>query len=375
MYSIGVYDWSQLATPPELSAANLQNDVGPNDPAQANYDPANPSWTDKTYTFTGGSPTKIKVNDDDAIFEDAYVETGGATTLAEDVTINGTTYFAGAVVENEFSLVDGSGAEVWVLRINGENVGMVPQAPYYTVPPGSTFTPTEGREGLASNSSDGIASAEAYSGVICFAPPTRIATVDGPVPAGQIRPGDMVMTLDHGPRPVRWVSRTLVQFEGLNDPARPILIRRGAFGQNLPDRNMMLSPQHRVLLTGPGLRKGVLAPARGLLPVPRIRIVRGISEISYVHIYLDDHAILSAEGVPAESFYPGRMALRTLSPQDRDALTAVLPKRPFPQARPFVTHSKTVRLVTRHRKGLMQGPEGDGGLAVRRFKGAVQEVV
>ena len=47
MYSIGVYDWSQIATPPELSSDNLTYDGGANDPAQSNYNPGLPSWTDR----------------------------------------------------------------------------------------------------------------------------------------------------------------------------------------------------------------------------------------------------------------------------------------------------------------------------------------
>lgn len=360
MYSIGVYDWSQIATPPELSANNLRYDGGANDPGQSNYNPGLPTWTDKTYTFTGGTPTKIKVIDDDGDFEDGYVETGAPATLAEDVTINGVTYTAGSVVENEFSLADGSGTEVWVLRINGENVGFVPQSLYTSIPAGSTFTPTEGRGGTIAESSDGVISSEPYAGVICFTPQTRIDTPNGPVPAGRLRPGDLLLTADHGAQPVRWIARTRVTFDTPDDPARPVLIPRDAFGPGLPARQMQLSPQHRILLTGPvtGQGQGVLAPARGLMPFPGVRVMRGVAATTYVHVFLDRHEILSAEGVPAESFYPGRMALRALAPADRRRLDPLIPVTGYgPPARQLITRSDAANLAASQRSATPDAPD------------------
>jgi len=333
VYSLGIYDWSQVTTPPELTASNLANDGGANDPGQSNYNPGLPSWTDKTYTFNGGSPTKIKINDDDSQFEDGYVETGGAATLAEDVVINGTLYPAGSVVENEFSLVDGFGNEVYVVRINGENVGFAPMAPYYSIPAGTSFTPTEGRGGTVAESSDGTPSDSPYSTIICFAPRTRIATPNGDVPAGRLRRGDLVLTADDGPQPILWTARTELAFDTAEADTRPVVVQRDALGPGVPRRDLIVSQQHRFLVSAQ-TRADVapheyLTPARGLLSLPGVRIMRGVQSVSYVHILLENHAILSAEGVATESFYPGPMAVRALSRRDRKRLDRAIPSQTY----------------------------------------------
>lgn len=133
---IGVYDWSMVSTPDSLAERNLYNDLVPNDPAARGYSRGAPSWVGGTYTYTGGAPVRIRVLDDDGIFEDNLTETGRAAVLAEDVTLNGKTYPAGSVVENEFSLVDATGTEAWVVRIGGENVGCRPRSRTTRCPPG-----------------------------------------------------------------------------------------------------------------------------------------------------------------------------------------------------------------------------------------------
>lgn len=120
---IAIYDWSLYTLPAAIPAANIQTDSHPNNPGNPGYNAANPGWLGETFTFNGGAGTVLEINDDDGIFADAYVETGGSQTLDQDVTINGTTYPAGSVVQNEFSMLDASGNQVWVVRIGGDNVG------------------------------------------------------------------------------------------------------------------------------------------------------------------------------------------------------------------------------------------------------------
>jgi len=121
-YYITIYDWSLYTLLPAIPMADIEGDTHSNDPASPDYSPTAPSWIGETFTYNGGSSTLLEINDDDLDFEDGYVETGGTQTLAQDVTINGTTYLAGSVVENEFSMLDASGNEVWIVRIDGINV-------------------------------------------------------------------------------------------------------------------------------------------------------------------------------------------------------------------------------------------------------------
>ncbi len=203
-YYIAVYDWSLYTLPSSIPMTDIEGDTHSNDPASPDYSSSAPTWIGETFTFNGGSSIQIEITDDDGLFEDGYVETGGAQTLTQDVTINGTTYLAGAVIENEFSMLDAAGNEVFVVRIDGVNVGFgypVGQEP--TI--GTTFTGTTGRDGDPLDSGDGMSSSsEPYTNIVCFAAGTLIDTPEGARAVETLTPGDLVMTLDHGAQPIRW---------------------------------------------------------------------------------------------------------------------------------------------------------------------------
>lgn len=161
-YQFTVYDWSMYTLPSDIPAANLVGDIQANDPNAVGYNSAAPTWIGQQFTFNGGSGTGIVVNDDDDTFDDGYVEQGGAQTLAQPVTINGVTYRAGAVLENEFSLVDNLGNEVYILRIDGQNVGFV-YASNNPPQPGENFSASTSRNGDAAHSSDSVSSSQSYA--------------------------------------------------------------------------------------------------------------------------------------------------------------------------------------------------------------------
>lgn len=160
-YQLTLFDWSLFTLPDAIPMTDIEGDSHANDPNSPDYTNTAPTWIGQDFTFAGGTPTEIIVNDDDLTFEDGYVETGGLQTLAQDVTINGTTYLAGTALQNEFSLVDANGHEIWVLSIGGTNVGFVYPAAHDPAV-GETFTPTTGRDGDATDSGDGVSSSESY---------------------------------------------------------------------------------------------------------------------------------------------------------------------------------------------------------------------
>lgn len=41
----------------------------------------------------------------------------------------------------------------------------------------------------------------------CYAPGTLIDTPDGPRPVQTLQPGDLLLTLDHGPQLIRWTHK------------------------------------------------------------------------------------------------------------------------------------------------------------------------
>lgn len=318
---LGVYSWSQYTTPAGIPQGDLTGDTHPNDPAAPGYSPSATSWIGETFTFNGGAPTQIDINDDDGLFEDGYVETGGAQTLVQDVTIDGTLYPAGSVVENEFSLINASGQEIYVVRINGVNVGFtyaIGQEPVA----GEAFTAQQGLDGAPADNADGISStAEPYANVICFAAGTLVDTIDGPRPVERLRAGDLLVTLDHGPKPVLWLRKSYQPLERVPDDARPVLIAAGALGPSTPQTKLILSPQHRVLV-GRGQLGGVfegeaLAPAKSLTGLPGIRFMNGKRDITWVHFAFDTHEIVLSNGCLTESLLLGPMVVNGLTPAEQ----------------------------------------------------------
>lgn len=133
---------------------------------------------------------------------------------------------------------------------------------------------------------------------VCFMEGTHIRTPDGECPVESLRVGDRVLTADGKALPLRWLGRQTVS-RSFADPQRslPVLVRAGAFGEGLPVRDLLVSPSHALYV------HGVLAQAGAL--VNGVSIVRhaDVPEVfRYFNIELDEHALILAEGIAAESF-------------------------------------------------------------------------
>lgn len=164
------------------------------------------------------------------------------------------------------------------------------------------------------------------TGVICFAAGTRIETPRGLVPVEKLSAGDLVRTVDRGFQPLIWAAHTAMSWDIASHSDKPILIKAGALGQGLPRTDLKVSPQHRILLPHPTRPNGVFAPALSLLDLPGVRQMQRCRSVTYHHIMCASHEVVFANGLPCESFFPGRMALRTLSPENRRVLRRCLLK-------------------------------------------------
>jgi len=160
---------------------------------------------------------------------------------------------------------------------------------------------------------------------VCFAAGTLIETPRGPVPVEMLEPGDAVLTLDHGAVPVLWVGRRVTQFGHGAHRHHPVRIAAGAMGGGLPHADLLVSPQHRLLVAGRGHPAGALAKAKGLCQRPGIAQDNRCTSIVYVQLLLPQHGLLFANGLTAESFYPGAFALRSLPPTDQARIEALFP--------------------------------------------------
>lgn len=204
----------------------------------------------------------------------------------------------------------------------------------------------------------------------CLTAGTMIDTPDGPRPVETLAVGDLVTTLDHGPRPVLWIHSETLRFGpgGARDTRRPIRIQRGALGPGLPARSLTVSPQHRLLVSSPIARRmfgdqEVLVPAVKLKGLPGIGPDGRATQVTYLHLFFGTHELVLAEGAPVESFLPEAQALSALSRTERRALCALAPT-PVDPARLLVETGAQVReLLRRHRKNVK--PLCDPGVFAR----------
>ncbi len=157
----------------------------------------------------------------------------------------------------------------------------------------------------------------------CFVSGTRIACPGGPRAVEDLRPGDLVLTRDHGPRPLLWTGAVRTSGTGAFAPVR---VAPGAFGATSA---LLVSPQHRLLVADWRVKllfgeDEVLVAAKDL--VDGIEVTREErAEVAYVHLLLDAHEILQAEGAAAESLHLGPYITGHLSPSARAEIAALFP--------------------------------------------------
>lgn len=154
----------------------------------------------------------------------------------------------------------------------------------------------------------------------CFTPGTLIETPQGPRPVETLSEGDLVLTQDDGPQPLRWTgARHVAQADLLAEPGlRPVRIPAHHFGPGLPDRPLIVSRMHNILLTGPGVALNFMADevfcAAGHLGLGD-RPTTG--HVIYHHLVFDRHQIVWANGLPSESFLPGPIGIAGFDRRER----------------------------------------------------------
>lgn len=180
--------------------------------------------------------------------------------------------------------------------------------------------------------------------VPCFTPGTMIACEGGEKRVEDLVAGDRVVTRDHGLQMLRWVGRKVLTRSDLAaDPRlQPVLIGAGALGPGHPARDMRVSRQHRMLLTGAraDLLFGtdeVLVRAEHLTHLPGIALAAE-TQVTYLHLLFDQHEVVLSDGTWSESFQPGDRTLAGLDGATREELFRLFPGlssgAAYPAARP-----------------------------------------
>lgn len=196
----------------------------------------------------------------------------------------------------------------------------------------------------------------------CFVSGTLIETAEGCRPVEELRTGDMVLTKDHGLMPIRWVgSRKLTKGDLVLLPhLRPIRILAGALGHGKPERDLLVSPQHRILVHSKiainmFAASEVLVAAKQLLLLDGIDYADDMAEVEYFHFIFDGHEIVMSNGAETESLYTGPQALKSMN---ASALREILnlfpelahqdPDSPPPAARRLLSGREGRKLAHRH---------------------------
>ena len=305
----------------------------------------------------------LKVSDDDVLFDGILGGKNYATpretnqTVAETITLgtgsSAQTVTAGTQIGFDYSswIHDGDGNhyEIAFPRVPGSGTfgdivgGMysiivipIPQTDSTgnLVDPGP-FDPTKAYFfGGMNNYSTTDTSVPYYDPVIdCFATGSLIDTPQGPRPVETLRAGDLVQTRDQGPQPLVWTGHTQVDAAQLDllPNLRPIRIAAGALAPSLPARDLILSPQHRVLVRSAIVRRmfdesEILVAAKHLIGLPGIEVEKPSQGIGYHHILFDSHQVVRSEGAWTESLYLGPQALKGLGPAGRREVFALFPE-------------------------------------------------
>ena len=166
----------------------------------------------------------------------------------------------------------------------------------------------------------------------CFTPGTGIATMQGQRAVEDLRVGDRVFTRDNGAQKIRWIGRKKISLGAgtLSQKLQPILIRSGALGHGLPERDTLVSPNHRLLLTSKRAQlyfgeSEVLVAAKHLVGKPGFEHWI-TAKIEYMHFLCDHHEIVLSNGAWSDTLQPSDFSLAGLGEPQRQEIYRLFPE-------------------------------------------------
>ncbi|MEM9012798.1 MAG: Hint domain-containing protein [Pseudomonadota bacterium] len=297
---------------------------------------------DITFELPPGAELQtINVIDDDDTFEDDFQEDAGIgpgdQEVTDDVFIDGGTVQIGAAgdfleVEFTVTVADPEGNEIDLLfaafdsDADGEDSGLLTMVfPTAPLEPGVVYS-------FVSSADGGDTTYDEL--VPCFVRGTRLATPEGERAVEDLRIGDLVTLADGRTEPVRWIGRRSLSAAEVreNPDLAPVRVRANAYGFGVPLRDLVVSPQHRVVVdhwrveTMFGTRE-VLAPAKSLVDGARV-VAEPAGAVEYFHVMFDSHEIVLSEGLATESFHVAEQSLSALDEAARTELLKLFPDLP-----------------------------------------------
>ncbi|MEE4235428.1 MAG: Hint domain-containing protein [Anderseniella sp.] len=161
---------------------------------------------------------------------------------------------------------------------------------------------------------------------VCFCTGTVILTPSGYRKIETLKAGEMVLTAQGEEKPILWIGKTDATVAEMQSSVerRPIRIPADAFSPGVPFDDLFVSAQHRIvlwhvfadLLFG---QSGVMVRAKHLLGACAETVIP-TSSLSFFHVLLDQHDIVLANGLEAESFQPSQSNEIGMVPEMRNTL-------------------------------------------------------
>lgn len=278
---------------------------------------------------------RISIDDDDTTLEgdtNSNETPNDANQIATISTLDGTVLGSDAsYVEWTATYTGTNGQVITVWRIEIEDpisgVGRVFFAMSEVPEVGIVFSTNDKDQGA-----NGLDPADIPMGIPCFTPGAGIATPLGTKAVEDLAVGDLVITKHHGIKPVRWIGQKHISGARLYalPQLQPILIKKHALGAGYPSRDLIVSPQHRMVFDNRFARThfGVdacLVPAQSLLVLPGVTRLT-VSSVTYIHVMFDQHEVIFANDSATESFHPGEMIMNAMDEAVRAEILEIFPQ-------------------------------------------------
>ncbi|WP_120633385.1 Hint domain-containing protein [Ruegeria sp. EL01] len=231
-----------------------------------------------------------------------------------------------------------------------------------TVSAGVSYSLSSGTFELPSGKIVTYTTFETGTGFPCFSRDTLINGPHGKTRIQDLKIGDAIPTAGNGRCPIRWIGHRRFDAKSLRDNPKllPVRIVAGALGHGLPQRDLLVSRQHRMLVQSQIAQRmfgaaEVLVPAIKLTSLPGIFVDETVQSVEYFHLLFDQHQVIWAENAPTESLFTGPEALKSLSDAARQEIFCIFPElsgmaHSVDPARMIPCGKQQKQLVARHLK-------------------------
>jgi hypothetical protein len=165
----------------------------------------------------------------------------------------------------------------------------------FTLNPSADFSQNQDAFHISSDGFNGTDISE--TAVPCFLNGTQILTPTGERAIEALRIGDLIVNHQQQTVPIKWIGRRSYTAPLPENPdIIPVLIKANAIANQVPDKDLYLSPLHAILIDH------FLVPAGALINDKSILTAPAKGDITYFHIETENHDVIIAHHMPAETF-------------------------------------------------------------------------